>query len=158
MVQALTSKPTILWVNGSFTPASYYATMAENVRSQGYEIVVDTLPSSARTPPEQPATMTEDADFFHDIAEKLADQGKDIVLVMHSYGGVPGTECSKGLSKADRQEAGKPGGIIRLVYLTCVVPDVGVPMKESVPPLPFIIGREDVCYLSYPKSTLPSNK
>lgn len=146
MVQALTTKPTILWVNGSFSPASFYTTVAEKVRSRGYEIVLDTLPSSARAPPEQPATLAEDAAHFHDIAEKLADQGKEIVMVMHSYGGVVGSECSKGLSKPERREAGKPGGIVRLVYFTCVVPEVGVSLRDLLPgdDVPWLTIRDDV--------------
>ncbi|KAK4935872.1 hypothetical protein LTR10_023130 [Elasticomyces elasticus] len=120
--------------------------MAEHVRSQGYEIVVDTLPSCSRAPPERPATMAEDAVHFHDIAEKLADQGKEIVMVMHSYGGVVGTECSKGLSRTERKEAGKAGGIIKLVYFTCVVPGVGISLRELLPgdDLPWLIVRDDV--------------
>jgi pimeloyl-ACP methyl ester carboxylesterase len=69
--------------------------------------------------------MADDAAFFHGIVEELADQGKDVVLVTHSYGGVVGTEASKGLSKSERTEAGKDGGLVRLVYLTSVVPTPG---------------------------------
>ena len=153
MVQAPRSKPTILWVNGSFSPASFYVTMAGHVQSQGYEIIVETLPSSARAPPEMPATMTEDAAFFHDVAEKLADQGKDIVLVMHSYGGIVGTECSKHLSKPEREEVGKPGGIVRLVYFTCVLPEVGSSLADLNPVglPPWIIIRDDVGHTSRPE-------
>jgi pimeloyl-ACP methyl ester carboxylesterase len=91
--------------------------------------------------------MADDAAHFHNIAEKLADQGKDIVLVMHSYGGVVGTECSQGLSRTERKEAGKLGGIIRLVYLTSVVPEVGVSLRELLPgdELPWLVVRDDVC-------------
>ncbi len=37
--------------------------------------------------------------------------GKDIVLVVHSYGGVPGNEAVQGYSKAERQKQGKQGGV-----------------------------------------------
>jgi hypothetical protein len=37
---------------------------------------------------------------------------------MHSAGGVTGSEGTINLSKSERQAAGKPGGVIRMVYLT----------------------------------------
>lgn len=121
-----TAKPAFVIVPGSFSPASFYDDLVAALRENGYETLIETLPSSARAPPDPPATMEEDAALFHGIVEKLADQGKDVVIVTHSYGGVPGTECSKGLSKAERKEAGKPGGIARFVYVTSVVPPPGI--------------------------------
>ena len=36
---------------------------------------------------------------------------------MHSAGGVTGSEATKNLSKPARQQTGKPGGVVRMVYL-----------------------------------------
>lgn len=69
--------------------------------------------------------MADDAAHFHGLAETLADEGRDIVIVTHSYGGIPGTEAAKGLAKSDREAEGKKGGVIKLVYLTSIVPPVG---------------------------------
>ncbi|OCT51589.1 hypothetical protein CLCR_08948 [Cladophialophora carrionii] len=125
-------KPVFVIVPGSFSPAPFYADVVDALRSYGYEAIVETLPSSARSPRrgEKAATMQDDTDFFHDIVEKLADQGKDVVIVTHSYGGVPGTECSKGLSKEERKAAGKAGGISRFIYVTSVVPTPGNSLKD----------------------------
>jgi pimeloyl-ACP methyl ester carboxylesterase len=135
MVQDPTSdivKPAIVIVPGSFSPASFYADVVDALGSYGYEVIVETLLSSARSPlrGEKAATMQEDADLFHDIVERLADQGKDVVLVTHSYGGIVGTECSKGLSKEERKALGKTGGISRFVYVTSVVPTPGNSLKD----------------------------
>lgn len=125
-------KPAIVIVPGSFSPASFYHDVVDALQSHGYEALVETLQSSARSPlqDEQAATMQEDADFFHGIVEKLADQGKDVVIMTHSYGGIPGTECSKGLSKKERRAAGKTGGVSRFVYVTSVVPVPGKSLKD----------------------------
>ena len=129
---AYSAKPAIVIVPGSFSPAPFYAVLVNALRVHGYEAIVETLLSSARSPlrGEKAATMEEDAEFFHDIAEKVADQGKDVVIVTHSYGGIPGTECCKGLSKEVRKAAGKPGGVSRLVYVTSVVPPPGKSLKD----------------------------
>ena len=76
--------------------------------------------------------MDEDAELFHNIVGKLADQEKDVVIVTHSYGGIPGTECSKGLSKEERHEAGKSAGISRFVYVTSMVPTPGKSLMDLI--------------------------
>ncbi|EXJ58602.1 hypothetical protein A1O7_06029 [Cladophialophora yegresii CBS 114405] len=125
-------KPVIVIVPGSFSPAPFYADVVAALRSHGYEAIVETLPSSARSPlrGEKAATMQDDADHFRNIVEKIADQGRDVVIMTHSYGGFPGTECSKGLSKEERNTAGKTGGISRFVYVTSVVPTPGHSLKD----------------------------
>jgi pimeloyl-ACP methyl ester carboxylesterase len=149
MVQEPTvnAKPTIVIVPGSFSPASFYADLVDVLRSQGYDAMAETLQSSARSPlrQEKAATMEEDAEQFHAIAEKLADQGKDVVLVTHSYGGIPGTECSKGLSKKERKAAGKSGGISQIIYVTSLVPTPGHSLRDLMGDLvPAFINVEEV--------------
>jgi pimeloyl-ACP methyl ester carboxylesterase len=51
------------------------------------------------------------------VLSSLADGGHDIVIILHSYGGIPGTQAVAGLSKASRLAEGKKGGVIALVYL-----------------------------------------
>ncbi|KFY45646.1 hypothetical protein V494_00844 [Pseudogymnoascus sp. VKM F-4513 (FW-928)] len=119
------TKPTILIVPGSFSAASHYDMLVNTLHNLSYSAVVDDLPSASRLPPAPAASMADDAAHFHGIAESLADKGHDIVIVTHSYGGIPGTEAARGLAKADRQAEGKKGGVVRLVYLTSIVPPVG---------------------------------
>ncbi|KFY85154.1 hypothetical protein V500_08651 [Pseudogymnoascus sp. VKM F-4518 (FW-2643)] len=120
-----TTKPTILIVPGSFSAASLYDTLVSALHALSFRAIVSDLPSASRLPPCPAASMADDAAHFHGIAESLADEGRDIVIVTHSYGGIPGTEAAKGLAKADREAEGKKGGVVRLVYLTSIVPPVG---------------------------------
>lgn len=69
--------------------------------------------------------MYEDAALIAKEVEKLADEGKDVILIPHSYGGVPTTQSTKGLSKSERQKEGKKGGVVRIAYMTALVPAVG---------------------------------
>lgn len=69
--------------------------------------------------------MYDDAKFIASEVEKLADAGKDVILIGHSYAGIPVSESARGLSKEERKEQGKPGGLVNLAYLTCLVPPVG---------------------------------
>jgi alpha-beta hydrolase superfamily lysophospholipase len=141
-------KPTIVIVPGSFSTASMYYDIVKRIQKEGYEVYVNSLPSTIRNPPEKPATLEDDAVFFRGIIEGLADQGKDIMLLCHSYGGVVGTEAAKGVGKVDRQAKGQVGGITRMAYLAAVVPPEGSSLlDEQGEAPPEIVEVGNVCKL-----------
>lgn len=123
------SKPSILFVPGSFTPGQVYENVVEKVTARGYDIRALHMPSvrleTESSTDRKPPSMYEDAAFIANQAAALADDGKDVIIIAHSYGGVPSTECVKGLAKKTRQEQGKQGGIVRLAYMTALVPALG---------------------------------
>ena len=41
---------------------------------------------------------------------------KDVVIVMHSYSGIPGSGAATGLGKATRKQEGRKGGLVGLVH------------------------------------------
>lgn len=121
----MSPKPSIVIIPGSFTGPELYVSLRSQLEGQGYEVFVGSLQSATPTAPEKGATMKEDAAYFRGIAEFLASQGKDVVVVGHSYGGIVATECAKGITKAEREMHGKTGGIVKVLYLASVVADVG---------------------------------
>ena len=124
------SKPTVLIIPGSFSPATLYHGIVEDLTRSGFEATVYDLPSASRLPPQAAATLAEDAAYFHDITKKLADESKEVVLVAHSYGGIVASECVEGLSEAERQAAGKPGAVVRIIYLTSVIAPLGDSLRS----------------------------
>ena len=123
------SKPSILLIPGSFALPSFYHEVVDAV-AKDYSIKALHLPSvglAPKTPREgAPPSMYDDAAFIAKEAEKLADEGKDVILVAHSYGGIPVSESTKGLSKEERKASGKKGGIVHLAYMTVLLPAVGM--------------------------------
>lgn len=69
-------------------------------------------------------SMYDDADNIHRLLEALADEGKNILVAMHSYGGLPGTEACEGLGRAERLRASKPGGFVRLLCVRAAIAPV----------------------------------
>ncbi|TGJ81787.1 hypothetical protein E0Z10_g6957 [Xylaria hypoxylon] len=123
-------KPTIIIVPGSFALPEFYKEVVDGVVANGLEIRTLHLPSSGTASNQGREgdwlpTVYDDAAFIADEVTRLADSSKDVVLVTHSYGGVPGTQSMKGLAKTAREAEGKPGGVVKLAYLTSVVPRVG---------------------------------
>ncbi|EXJ69546.1 uncharacterized protein A1O5_07582 [Cladophialophora psammophila CBS 110553] len=123
------SMSSIIIIPGSFTTAPMYYDLVDKIQAlrggESGSVFVNNLPSASRNPPEEPATLDDDAAFFRAIIEKLAERGQDVVVVAHSYGGVVGTEALKEVSKAEREARGQPGGVVRIVYLTAHVPSEG---------------------------------
>lgn len=61
------------------------------------------------------------------ILEELDDNGRDVVLAVHSYGGICGTNACEGLAKKDRE--GKNTSVIGTVYLAVSADPAGFRRK-----------------------------
>ena len=89
----MSSQPTVVVVPGSFCFGDIYNEVLDPLRAKGYDIQVLEPPcypagykrgSNGGAPP----NMYADARYIHEHVEKLADEGKEVVLVAHSYGGM----------------------------------------------------------------------
>lgn len=121
-------------VPGSFARTAFYDPLREALIAEGYATSITPLPSIGMRHGRPPATMEEDAECIRAATEGLVEQGEDVVLVMHSYGGIPGMQSVEGFSRAERERAGKAGGVVKLVYLAAVVPEVGQSVNEIMAP------------------------
>lgn len=114
---------------GSFSPASFYHKVTAILESKGYKAYeTDLLSVNDGTGPS--VSMYEDAAHINSVIANLADQGKEVILACNSYSGIPGTESAKGLSRAERKAAGKPGALIGIVYLSSFVAPVGSSINQ----------------------------
>lgn len=117
--------PTIVFVPGAWHTCDYYKRVIYILEAKGFPTATVNLPSVGGT-----SSMKDDAIAIQKVTLKLADAGQQIILVMHSYGGIPGTESAKGLAWEIRQAEGKPGGIIALVYLTAYLVKEGMSVSS----------------------------
>lgn len=109
------SKPTILCVPGAWHTPQIYAKVLSILSNYGYPTVGLPLPSAGAEPPH--ANFDGDVQGIRNCLTELVEDGKDVVLVMHSYTGMPGAEAPAGLGKKERQAANLKGGVIRLVFV-----------------------------------------
>lgn len=144
------SKPTIVVIPGGACPVVFYNDLVSSLTKHGHEAETHNLRSYTDNPKgSEPQGLAEDAAYLHEKIEALADQGKDVVVVGHSYGGLVTTDAAHGLSKAERARAGKRGGIVRIIYLTCIVGAVGSSSAETcadrLPKFEFMEPADKVC-------------
>ncbi|KAL6711733.1 hypothetical protein ACN47E_004667 [Coniothyrium glycines] len=132
----MSASATLVLVPGSFSESEMYDPVVLPLRQKGYEIYVldppcypkNYKPNTGIAPP----SMYDDAKFIAGQVEKLSDEGKEVVLLAHSYGGVPATESLKSLTLKERKAQGKPGGVVRIAYLTACVPRVGENLVQVI--------------------------
>lgn len=65
--------------------------------------------------------LADDTLHVHNEIEKLVEQGKKVVVIAHSSGGMVGAGAVKGHSCSERKQEEKKGGVIMLVYMAAFV-------------------------------------
>lgn len=109
------TKPTIVFVPGAWHGPQVFDPVANILQSQGYKTVAVSLPSVGASPPVN--DFQPDVAAIRDAIQSSVNEGSEVVVFAHSYGGVPSSEAIKGLTKSDLQSQGKPGGVIH--YVLC---------------------------------------
>lgn len=113
------TKPTIVFVPGAWLGPEIYSTVMNALTKDGYPTIGLPLPSAGADPPH--ANFDEDSKGIRKCLEKLIEgEGKDVILVSHSYTGMPASEASVGLARSQREEKGSPGGIVRIVFVAAL--------------------------------------
>lgn len=129
------AKPFIVLVPGSFAVAWAYKDLISKLRAKGYPALEIVLPSTQKRMPLEPATMSDDAREIRGVAEALVAQNKEVVVMCHSYGGVPTTQALAGVP------------VKRIIYLTSIAPKIGQCHRDAMPG-PMIQGLIDSAVVS----------
>lgn len=123
------TKPSIIIVHGAWQPAQGFAEFAETLRKHGFDTVVPSLPSVGGTTTTLPG-VPEDVAVVKTAISRLAEEGKEIILLLHSYGGVVGSSAVEGLDVASRAKEAKKGGVVKLVFMSAFVVPKGKSLLE----------------------------
>ncbi|KAK5132331.1 hypothetical protein LTR08_009166 [Meristemomyces frigidus] len=118
------TKPAIVIVHGAYHRPAHFDGLAHLIREQGYTVEVPALPSvgAAKDPGD---ALSKDAEAVAHTIQRLAAAGKDIVVFMHSYGGMAGGEgvatfCQE--ENAIMSPSGhRQGRVVGLVFLNAYV-------------------------------------
>jgi hypothetical protein len=109
-------KATIVCVPGAWHTPEIYSKTLGILDEHGYPTIGLPLASVGASPPHR--SFDKDVKDIRDCLTKLVvEEEKEVVLVTHSYTGMPGAEAPVGLGKKEREAANKNGGVIRLVFI-----------------------------------------
>ncbi len=111
-------KPTFVLLHGAWHNPTCYTAVQSHLFAHGYTATCPLFPSVGYNhPPSNKNALEADIETVRSTVEDLVDDGKDVIVVMHSYSGIPGGAALEGLDKKSCEERGIRGGVVRLVYL-----------------------------------------
>lgn len=126
-----TSKPEVVFIHGAWSPPSSYARFTDLLESRGFTVHIPELSSLNGTRPPT-GNLTTDSAQIRACVTDLADAGRSVIVLMHSYGGHVGTNSLTGLGIETRRQNNLPGGVERLVYIAAAAHNVGENMLGLV--------------------------
>jgi pimeloyl-ACP methyl ester carboxylesterase len=133
----LSPKPTLLIVPGAWHSPAHFAPLIALFSNSGYETVCPQHPTFNSRPPFK-NFLDDVAALGTELTKLLEVDKKDVIVIMHSYGGIVGTQAvTEVLSKAWREKKGKKGGVVKLLYLCAFIMCMGQAAtvdKGVVPP------------------------
>lgn len=111
------SKPTFVLVHGAFHRPVVWDPVVSELDKAGYSAIAPGLPSS--DPQRKSSPVTDNSEDVATIRKAVSElvQEHDVVVVMHSLGGLSGSDSLEGLDKQTCTSKGLKGGVIRLIFI-----------------------------------------
>ncbi|KAL4918721.1 Alpha/beta hydrolase fold-1 [Aspergillus aurantiobrunneus] len=127
----MAAKPTVVFSIGAWLTPPAFSTIQAKLAERGIPSEVPAHPSIGAEPPNK--TLYDDVASFKAVLTQLVGgQGKDVIVVGHSYGGVVASCAVEGLAKASRKAAGQEGGVIRIMYMAAFALDKGQSLLDML--------------------------
>ena len=121
--------PTILIITGAWHVPAHYHLLVSQLEAKGYIVLCPCLPSNSGPKIEDARkqsdvktkdhSLDEDITFIRDVAMGELGKGRDVLAIMHSYGGVVGTTA---LSELHGSVEVGYGCVRQLIYMSAFVP------------------------------------
>ncbi|OOG00094.1 hypothetical protein ASPCADRAFT_161612 [Aspergillus carbonarius ITEM 5010] len=113
--------PTLILTPGAWYPPTAFDPLIAKLPTYTCHAVA--FPSIQNAPHIQ--DLQPDIETVRSLIEKEADAGNDIVIISHSWSGLPVNSALTSLSKESRQKEGKTGGVVKLIFISAFIPEVG---------------------------------
>jgi hypothetical protein len=108
----------VILVPGAFhNPAIAYHDLMERLKELNIRSIPVPLPTVGPKSDQIRKGMLDDVAVIRRVVEEQIEEGKEVIIVCHSYGGFPIAQALEGLGLSDRKALGKVGGVKRLVYV-----------------------------------------
>ncbi|PYI02997.1 alpha/beta-hydrolase [Aspergillus sclerotiicarbonarius CBS 121057] len=153
------NKPVFVLVPGASQNPAHYAYLLHLLQSKGYGAFSALLPSIGA---QEPVTASDDAEYVRTrMLLPMLDVGRrDIILISHSYSGMPASAAARGLGKADRATQGKTTAVLGQIFIATILPHGGDGLSVidnfggHLPPHMYADEKDNVLRCDDPKSPL----
>ena len=127
------SKPTVVLVPGACHTPQHFVRCISHLREAGIAVVCEKL-ASVDPPKQARPGMSDDIAFIQQhLLQPLVDQGREILLVCHSFAGLSGGAAALGYSKKERRGKGQTGGIVGLLFIAAFLAFEGAEPLGKLP-------------------------
>ncbi|KAG5762741.1 hypothetical protein H9Q72_009141 [Fusarium xylarioides] len=144
-------KPVIAIVQGAWHRASHYQGLVQSLTDKGFTVLQPDNVTAGNDEDIKGKTHVDDVEAVRQSLQPALDEGKRIVLVCHSYGGIPGSAAVEGYQVHEREAKGLSGGISHVVYIAAfALPVKGLSLLSAAGGThgPFLDRTDDICYLN----------
>ncbi|KAL3465554.1 hypothetical protein BJX64DRAFT_56032 [Aspergillus heterothallicus] len=117
---------TVVLVPGAWLTPAFYEPFLSAVREAGHPALCTEYPSLNPADPTTADCAADTAALTKTLHTLIDEEERDILLVLHSYAGMPGAAAAKGLSKRERAKQGKRGGVVGMVFIAAFIVPEGV--------------------------------
>ncbi|KAI0401720.1 Alpha/beta hydrolase fold-1 [Xylaria palmicola] len=111
--------PTIFFIPGAWHSPWVFDHVRDLLSARGFETEASSLATVGAADPR--VGVFDDAAGMRSALASLADEGKEVVVVAHSYGGFVASHAVDGLGAKQRASTGLRGGILMILYLAAFV-------------------------------------
>lgn len=121
------SKPTLIFCPGAWYPPTAFDPLIEKLPEYTTHVVA--FPSI------QDATnvkdLKPDIEAVRSLVQHECNEDREVMIVSHSWSGLPVSSALDGLSRAQREKTGQKGGVVKLIFLSAFIPDVGQSLLQA---------------------------
>jgi hypothetical protein len=125
------SRPTFICVPGFCHTSEIFDPLRDLLGLYGYAVHSVTLPSVVTNGTPASNDPTQDMRAIRSTVSRYVEAGHYVIVVLHSYAGVPGGDALQGLSHTERAQRGLRGGVLRVVYVVGWIVKEGFKMCQE---------------------------
>lgn len=135
----MSQKPTIVFVPGAWHTPETWDKVISALEPHGFKCIAVALPSTLSVS----ATFPDDIKAVQDSISAETTQGRDVIVVAHSYGGAVGGSALKGFTSPRDGSSSKHGHAIGFILIASGFSAGGVTFLDALGGKPPPIWKED---------------
>jgi hypothetical protein len=115
------SNPTLIFAPGAWYPSTAFDPIFPKLSD--YKCRSIAFPSITRA--FEVKDLEPDTQAVRAAVQEEVDAGQDVVVIAHSWAGLPVNSALDELSKLEREAAGLQGGVVKLIFIAAFLPQIG---------------------------------
>lgn len=125
----MASNTTVVFVPGAWHSPDAFKDVGAQLEKSGYRARYVDLVSVGASPALK--DFSADVKAVRSVIKPEVDEERNVVVVVHSYGGLPGNEAVKDLDLDSRKKAGKKGGVSHIFFCCSFIIDEGQSLHSA---------------------------